>query len=425
MTTADFTRIAGGLRQRAAAALRPSRPLPDPTTRAWVFDAVLATVLTVMALAAVARQGHGVAVAVVPGPGGDLYQVRQETGLAVSTLLLSVAGTTPLVLRRRYPTTVFWLVLLATIEITDAPTVLFASSVIAAYSAVAYSPYRAPAIASLMIVALIVATRSGSAIPQIPNRLSPFVVLVPIAYAGNSIRRWRAQAASTLARMRALELGQQEATREAVESERARIARELHDVVTHNVSVMVVQAGAARKVMDRSPAQATQALLAVEASGRTAMVELRQVMGLLTSAAEEPQDACPDAPQPDLEQLETLVARVRATGVPVTLAFTGAPRALPPGVGLAAYRVVQEALTNTVKHAAGASAAVTVAYGEQELRVEIADTGGVPGESAATGNRRGLLGLRERLAVYGGTLHAAHRPTGGYRVSAVIPLEES
>src|SRR6185437_8459943 len=190
-----------------------------------------------------------------------------------------------------------------------------------------------------------------------------------------------------------------------VELERARIARELHDVVTHNVSVMVVQAGAARKVMGASPEQATQALLAVEASGRTAMTELRQVMGLLTSTTPElelePQDAKPRAsartgagvaaeelspdsqfaPQPDLDQLESLVDRVRAIGVPVTLTFTGTPRPLSPGVGLAAYRVVQEALTNTVKHAVGASAAVTVTYSAHELRLEIADTGGVPGEA--------------------------------------------
>jgi signal transduction histidine kinase len=193
---------------------------------------------------------------------------------------------------------------------------------------------------------------------------------------------------------------------------------------------MVVQAGAARKVMDASPQQATQALLAVEASGRTAMAELRQVMGLLTSAAEPPGD--PGAhgggadvqltPQPDLDQLDTLVGRVRATGVPVTVTVRGTPVPLPPGVGLAAYRVVQEALTNTVKHAVGAAAAITVAYDADRLRLEIADTGGVPGESAASGNRRGLIGLHERLAVYGGSLEAGRRPAGGFRVSAVIPL---
>jgi signal transduction histidine kinase len=240
--------------------------------------------------------------------------------------------------------------------------------------------------------------------------------------------------------MQIMEQEAREATRRAVESERSRIARELHDVVTHNVSVMVVQAGAARKVMGASPEQATEALLAVEASGRAAMAELRQVMGLLTARTDgrgpdgtdagqaglgqDDLDQADLAPQPGLDQLGTLVGRVRDTGVPVTLTVTGDARPLPPGIGLAAYRVVQEALTNTVKHAVGASAEVRVDYEPQALRLEIADSGGTAGPSAATGNGRGLIGLRERLAVYGGSLDAGRRPTGGFRVRAVIPLAE-
>ncbi|MGW9118589.1 sensor histidine kinase, partial [Streptomyces sp. NPDC055663] len=214
----------------------------------------------------------------------------------------------------------------------------------------------------------------------------------------------------------------------------ARIARELHDVVTHNVSVMVIQAGAARTVMKTSPGQAAEALLAVEAGGRAAMTELRHVMGLLTMADEDG-DEEPDAgadlagtaaeltPQPGLDQLEMLVGRVRDTGLAVDLTVTGSPRPLPPGLELAAYRVVQEALTNTVKHASGATAAVTVEYGLQQLRVEVTDAGGHPGEGANAGSGRGLIGLRERLAVYDGTLNTGRRLTGGYRVEALIPLE--
>ncbi|HZP54831.1 sensor histidine kinase [Actinocrinis sp.] len=443
MTTADFTRIAGGLRRRAAAAFAPSRELPTPSRRAWIFDLALAFVLTAITLISVSRENHGLIATPGFGPDGTVYPLVRPAGTSPAELLLAGMAAAPLAARRRYPMSVFWIMFFAIVNTERTPAVLFVTIVIAAYSSVAYSPYRVPAIGGLMLAAVIVAARSGNAIPQIPNSLSPFVILVPVAYAGNTIRRWRQQTAANLARIRALELGQEEATREAVELERARIARELHDVVTHNVSVMVVQAGAARKVMGSSPEQATQALLAVEASGRTAMAELRQVMGLLTTAAEEPQDAAPGAPpssagsgaafgvgrdarfapQPDLDQLESLVDRVRAIGVPVTLTFTGPVRPLPPGVGLAAYRVVQEALTNTVKHAVGASAAVTVTYGEMDLRLEIVDTGGIPSEAAATGNRRGLLGLRERLAVYGGRLETARRPTGGFRVTAVIPLE--
>jgi signal transduction histidine kinase len=233
------------------------------------------------------------------------------------------------------------------------------------------------------------------------------------------MRTWKLRTEEGQERVLALERDRAEAERRAVEAERARIARELHDVVTHNVSVMVIQAGAARKVMDTTPDQAREALLAVEAGGRAAMSELRHVMGLLAVAADTPGDL---TPQPGLDELEALVARVRDTGVPVELTVAGQRRPLPSGVELAAYRVVQEALTNTVKHAAGASAAVTVDYAADHLRVEVTDTGGEPGPAAAGGGR-GLIGLRERLAVYGATLRSGPRLLGGYRVTALIPLE--
>ena len=212
---------------------------------------------------------------------------------------------------------------------------------------------------------------------------------------------------------------QREAIRLAVEGERSRIARELHDVVTHNVSVMIVMAGAARKTLDKSPAQATEALLEVEAAGRAAMAELRQVMGLLTKSVEEQHEL---APQPGLDQLGSLVSRIRATGVPIAYRILGEPRALPAGLDLTAYRVVQEALTNTVKHASGASVDVLVDYQPARLSLDIADSGGVAGQTATSGNGRGLIGLRERVAVHGGSVQAGPRERGGYRVQVEIPL---
>jgi signal transduction histidine kinase len=189
--------------------------------------------------------------------------------------------------------------------------------------------------------------------------------------------------------------------------------------------MMVIQAGAARTMMRPDQEQAREALLAVEAGGRAAMSELRHVMGLLTMNVAGPDPAGPAelAPQPGLDRLEALITGVRASGVPVELNVAGQPRPMLPGIELAAYRVVQEALTNTVKHARGASATVAVEYGASHLRVEVANTGGAPRASATTGNGRGLIGLQERLAVYGGTLHAGPRPRGGYRVHAQIPLE--
>jgi signal transduction histidine kinase len=181
--------------------------------------------------------------------------------------------------------------------------------------------------------------------------------------------------------------------------------------------------------MDANPDEAREALLAVEAGGRAAMTELRHVMGLLTmdgdgndpAAATEP--TATTEPQPGLDGLEALVQGVRDIGVPVELSTVGQVRALPSGIELAAYRVVQEALTNTMKHAAGASASVVVDYGNDHLRVEVIDTGGTPTAAAATGNGHGLVGLRERLAIYGGTLQTGPRLSGGYRVTALIPLE--
>jgi signal transduction histidine kinase len=282
-----------------------------------------------------------------------------------------------------------------------------------------------PALVSLPLAAFLYTQLQEPAVPTVPEGSVPFLILVPIAVAADGLRRWKRHADEGRERVSALEREQADALRRAAEYERARIARELHDVVTHNVSVMVIQAGAARKVMDANPAEAREALLAVEAGGRAAMTELRHVMGLLTmdSDGSDPTATTDLTPQPGLDRLDALVQRVRDIGVPVELSTIGQPRPLPSGVELTAYRVVQEALTNTVKHAAGSAATVSVEYGTDELRVEVTDTGGTPAASAATGNRHGLVGLRERLALYGGTLSTGPRLSGGYRVTALIPLE--
>ena len=332
-------------------------------------------------------------------------------------LALAVLSAAPLALRRRYPLAAFWAVLAATWlvhlgEITeDAAVFTFASALIAAYSAATYSPYRVPALVSLAAGGIAFGTLS--LLPEIDRGLIPLLVLLPVALAANLMHAWQQRGRA-----------QQEATRLAVERERSRIARELHDVVTHNVSMMTIQAGAARKTLDASPDQAREALQAVEAGGRAALAELRHVMGLLTMASDGPDPAATAdlAPQPGLGQLTELTGRVRGTGVPVELSVTGTPAALPAGVDLAAYRVVQEALTNAVKHAAGATVTVSVEHAPGELRVAVEDTGGHR-RSRVPGSGRGLIGLRERLALYGGTLTAGSRPHGGFAVLAIIPVE--
>ncbi|MFC7529649.1 sensor histidine kinase [Actinoplanes sp. GCM10030250] len=250
-----------------------------------------------------------------------------------------------------------------------------------------------------------------------------------------------------------LERERETATRVAVDEERARIARELHDIVSHNVSVMIVQAGAAREVLATLPGEAARALTEVERAGRTTMTELRHLLGLLAPAADgEEQDleGTGLAPQPTLSSLSPLIDRIAFAGLPVEVRVSGERRPLPSGIDVTAYRIVQEALTNALKHGTGGKAEVTIRYADHALRVEVLTTGpsvlsgSLPGPlsglsgslsgplsgslqgdsmSAGAGAGRGLIGLRQRVAVYGGDLDARRRLGGGYRVRARIPLE--
>nr|WP_239162719.1 histidine kinase [Actinoplanes rishiriensis] len=221
------------------------------------------------------------------------------------------------------------------------------------------------------------------------------------------------------------------AARRAVAVERARIARELHDIVSHNVSLMVVQASAAREVLASRPDEAGTALAAIETAGRDAMTELRHLLGVLAPAADGSDDADdPLAPQPGLDRLGELVDRIAFAGLPTEVRLSGEPRPLPGGIDVTAYRIVQEALTNALKHGSGGKAEIMIRYAERALRVEVLTTGpsvltGAPPPSPSPGAGRGLAGLRERVAVYGGTLDARRRLGGGYRVRARIPLEGS
>jgi signal transduction histidine kinase len=205
----------------------------------------------------------------------------------------------------------------------------------------------------------------------------------------------------------------------AAAAERARIARELHDVVAHNVSVMVVQADGAGYALDRDPERARGALMAISRTGRQALAEMRRLLGVLRSGDEQ----TGLAPQPGLAQLRELISAARTAGMSVSLTTEGEPVALPEGAELAAYRVVQESLTNTRKHAGlGASAAILLRFAPDELLVRVIDDGlGGPAADVAVGH--GLIGMRERVEMYGGTVQAGPRQDGGYQVSARLPLD--
>ncbi len=208
------------------------------------------------------------------------------------------------------------------------------------------------------------------------------------------------------------------AAREAVAQERTRIARELHDVVAHAISVMVVQAGAARTVVDRDPGAAKEAIGRVEESGRAGLAEMRRLIRVLTD-----DDASPStSPQPGLAELDPLVETVRAAGLPVEVVRTGRPRALPSGADLAAYRVIQESLTNTLKHAGSANARVALGYAPDRLVIEVTDDGRGIAVEPRVGH--GLIGMRERVGLFGGTVETSSRPGGGFVVHAEIPVED-
>ena len=226
------------------------------------------------------------------------------------------------------------------------------------------------------------------------------------------------------AAVRAEESREGEAAR-AVAQERRRIAREMHDVIAHSVSVMVVQAGGARCVLERDPERANEAAALIERTGRNALAEMRRLLGALGPAGDTAGPGLALAPQPTLGELEGLVDRARAAGLPVTLRLEGERRALPAGLDLAAYRIVQEALTNAVKHARLAPTDVLVRWGKEDLDLVITDTGDpravVPVLSGGPGH--GLVGMRERVQLFGGRLHAGAVPGGGFEVRARLPLE--
>ena len=337
---------------------------------------------------------------------------------------LVVLSALPLAARRRYPLAAFGVVMGAALAIGDeASWITVLTCVIGAYSAVMYSRYRVRALAGLGVAAVLAGLVFRETEPVLPGWSSPAVVLLVAGVLAGLVRLGRRRLAASRDRFAQLQQAQEEATRRAVEEERARIAAELHDVVTHNVSVMVIQAGAARKVMDVAPERSKEALLAVEAGGRAAMAELRHVMGLLagpeTGRSDTPADGL--EPQPGLGHLDALIDRVRAAGTPVGIAVSLPPDPLPPGVDLAAYRVVQEALTNMIKHAPGADASVTIGHTDNCLEIEVIDTGGAHDAPSADGNGRGLIGLHERLTVYGGELTAGPTLGGGYRIKARVP----
>jgi signal transduction histidine kinase len=331
--------------------------------------------------------------------------------------LLAVLITMPLAWRRRAPFAALLVMGVAAWLLSAGPVgdaaYTFIAVVVAVFSVGAYAEPRRSVLGCVLVLGTL---WIGALIDNArhPGLRGPSdVVFVSVVFGGawllGRALRGRGQRTAELEQRAAqLEADQQAQARAAVAAERARIARELHDVIAHSVSVMVIQAGAAEQLLEETPERARGPLEAVQDTGRQTIVELRRLLGILRDEGQE----LSLAPQPGLAGLELLVEEIRQAGLPVQLRVEGQPEQLPPGVDLAAYRIVQEALTNTLRHAGPAHAEVLVRYQEHAVELEVLDDGGGPvqRDGAGGGRGHGLVGMRERVALYGGTLEAARAP---------------
>ena len=376
-------------------------------------DIILAVVVTAMSL-------------------GALYGSRERSGVAVSdlSLALTLLSTLPLVVRRRYPIAVLAMCEIAeALFLATAPLTVTQSALgmaVALYTVATRTDRRT----SLRLgtgVALINALVVLGGVPLgRANITSAFFGATAMAVGswslGENIRTRRAYLAQLEERARRLEAEREENARRAVGEERARIARELHDVVAHHVSAIAVQAAAAGEIAERDPHRAQETLRLIEETSRLALAEMRAMLNVLRNS-DEPAPA--RDPQPSLAQLERLVNQSRGAGVGVTLQVEGSLRPLPEALDVSAYRIVQEALTNSLKHAGPAHVRVLVRYGDDTLDLDIVDDGrGPAGHSHTQSEGRGLIGMRERVALFGGELVTGGLPGHGFRVQARLPLRQ-
>jgi signal transduction histidine kinase len=286
--------------------------------------------------------------------------------------------------------------------------------VTALYSAVVYGgrPLLAAALATLGVGA---ASLTDPLVSSFGDAVwGPSLIVLTVG-AGLTGRGIRARTNTLEHRAEALDREEQQRAAEAAAEERRRIARELHDIISHSLGVVVLQAGAAEQVLDRDPARAREVLESIRATGQEAIGEMGTLLGLLDSSPRSSRE-----PQPSLADLDGLVSRMRDAGLSVDLEIEGQRRELPAALELSAFRVIQEGLTNSLKHARAAHVRAVLRYREDELEVDVADDGVAGGNGVGT--RRGLAGMRERVEVFGGTLEAGPQPGGGWTLHATFPV---
>jgi signal transduction histidine kinase len=395
-----------------------------PRIEPWLLDASLTIVLAVTAV---------VALFIYTDPSGIEYADADALGVALVLLI-----TVPLIVRRGHPVAVGLVTAAGLAAFTAVDYAMPTAAVVALITVYTAANYASLA-ASLLVAGAQVAASTAYAVvsvdrhPDLTMDLGANIIISCLLILGawgigRAVRSRRLYTAELEDRARRLERAHDVEVRAAIAEERSRIARELHDVVAHHVSVMTVQAAGARRSLRRDVDRTADALQAIEDIGRSALQEMRRVVGVLRTPDGDDRGAQPAtlAPQPGLGDLDLLAEQMRDAGLPVDVRVDGEPGAVPVGVDLAAFRVIQEALTNTIKHAGPSAATVHVRYLPSEVHVEVSDDG--HGVAAALEGRRpghGLLGMRERVALYGGTLAAGPRRGGGYEVRAKIPYDSN
>jgi signal transduction histidine kinase len=358
----------------------------------------------------------------------------RSTDAAGTALLWAVACAVPIVLRRA---ATWWAVLLfvATTAVGTATAAYPLSHQIGLF-ALAYTTAARFAVRPAVVAALLLwlpvgvldlfvdappAPVDGLAVPTAFLVLANVLVALVLFFIGRTVRGHRAAAQGLRERASAAEANQRALASHAVADERRRIARELHDVVAHHISVIGVLSTGARRVLRKDPDAAEDALATIADTSRATLREMRRLLDVLRTDEEPDADL---APQPGLAAIEALVEQVRDAGLPVRWEVAGEPVTLEAGVALAVFRIVQEALTNTLKHAGEASASVCLRFDAAGLEVEVCDDGRGPLFHSGAGVGHGLVGMRERVALYGGTLHTGHRQGGGFAVHARFPAEQ-
>lgn len=372
-----------------------ARPLSRERVTAWIHkhgDAALAAVLTAA---------------------GIIEALRQENADSPTpSAVLIVFVTLPLIWRRRWPLLVMPIVFIGAAIAREAAYIDSVCVAIAAYSVGTHEARRVAGLFELAVLGVVVIVAFGGVLPSIPTFVAPFAVFFGFWTVGALMRQGRAKADAIADRAKRMESEQRLLLAVAQAEERARIARELHDVVAHSVSLMVIQAGAAREVVERAPDRAIAALEAVGKTGRQAMQELRTILGVLG------EDGGHRDPQPSLADVPAIVTTVKEAGLPVRLELKGVVRRLSPVLELAGYRVIQEALTNALKHSQLAPTHVVIEYGTDAVVMEIL-CDGPAGSSSSVG--RGIAGMRERVALVGGRLEVGLGAEGGFNVRAWLP----